>query len=68
MVMKMNLKLGNINGVPTDLDTTPLIDATSRIPYMVLGSDVTHYLKSGERSIASLVGSFDSSFAQFPGN
>ena len=68
VVMKMNLKLQGVNHTLSEEDISYLKDKDTGLPFMVLGADVTHYPEKDQNSIASLVGSFDSQFAQFPGD
>nr|4F1N_A Chain A, KpAGO [Vanderwaltozyma polyspora DSM 70294]4F1N_B Chain B, KpAGO [Vanderwaltozyma polyspora DSM 70294] len=68
VVMKMNLKLLGSNHSLSIENNKLLIDKESNLPILVLGSDVTHYPEKDQNSIASLVGSYDDKFTQFPGD
>lgn len=67
-VMKMNLKMHGINHSLSSKNEELLLDKKTGLPFLILGADVTHYPEKNQKSIAALVGSFDTTFTKFPGD
>lgn len=67
-VMKMNLKMHGINHSLSSKNAALFLDKKTGLPFLILGADVTHYPERNQKSIAALVGSFDTTFTKFPGD